>query len=63
MRAGPALRLRPTSKFLLWLSPTVEKFPRSQKFLLELGTWVQRDNGFWALRIKRQDLEALQDAR
>ena len=30
---------------------------------IELGTWVKRDDGLWALRIKRQDLEALQDAR
>ena len=29
---GPALEA--TYQFLLWLVPTVEKFPRSQKFLL-----------------------------
>lgn len=31
-RTGPALEA--TYRFLLWLVPTVEKFPRSQKFLL-----------------------------
>jgi len=29
---------------------------------IELGTWVKRDDGFWALRIKREDREALQGA-
>jgi hypothetical protein len=31
-RTGPALEAH--RQFLLWLVPTVEKFPRSQKFLL-----------------------------
>lgn len=31
-RTGPALEAH--FQFLLWLIPTVEKFPRSQKFLL-----------------------------
>ena len=31
-RTGPALEQ--TYRFLLWLSPTVEKFPRTQKFVL-----------------------------
>ena len=31
-RTGPALEAM--YRFLLWLVPTVEKFPRSQKFLL-----------------------------
>lgn len=31
-RTGPALEAH--QQFLLWLIPTVEKFPRSQKFLL-----------------------------
>ncbi len=31
-RTGPALEA--TFRFLLWLVPAVEKFPRSQKFLL-----------------------------
>ena len=31
-RTGPALE--GMQRFLLWLIPTVEKFPRSQKFLL-----------------------------
>ena len=31
-RTGPALEAH--QKFLLWLVPTVEKFPRAQKFLL-----------------------------
>jgi hypothetical protein len=31
-RTGPALEA--TYRFILWLVPTVEKFPRSQKFLL-----------------------------
>lgn len=31
-RTGPALEAH--YQFLLWLTPTVEKFPRSQKFLL-----------------------------
>ena len=31
-RTGPALEA--TFRFLLWLIPTVEKFPRSQGFLL-----------------------------
>lgn len=31
-RTGPVLEA--TYQFLLWLVPTVEKFPRSQKFLL-----------------------------
>lgn len=31
-RIGPALEAH--QQFLLWLVPTVEKFPRSQKFLL-----------------------------
>lgn len=31
-RTGPALEAH--QQFLLWLVPTVEKFPRSQKFLL-----------------------------
>lgn len=31
-RGGPALEA--CYRFLLWLMPTVEKFPRSQKFLL-----------------------------
>jgi hypothetical protein len=29
---------------------------------VELGQWVKRDDGFWALRIKREDLGALQGA-
>ena len=31
-RTGPALEAM--YRFMLWLVPTVEKFPRSQKFLL-----------------------------
>jgi hypothetical protein len=31
-RTGPALEA--TYRFILWLVPTVERFPRSQKFLL-----------------------------
>ncbi len=31
-RTGPALEAH--QQFLLWLVPTIEKFPRSQKFLL-----------------------------
>ena len=31
-QTGPALEAM--DRFLLWLVPTVEKFPRSQKFLL-----------------------------
>ncbi len=31
-KTGPALEA--LYRFLLWLVPTVEKFPRSQKFLL-----------------------------
>ncbi len=32
-RTGPALEAM--YRFILWLVPTVEKFPRSQKFLLD----------------------------
>lgn len=31
-RTGPAVETH--SQFLMWLIPTVEKFPRTQKFLL-----------------------------
>lgn len=34
---GPALEAM--YQFLLWLVPTLDKFPRSQKFLL--GDWLQ----------------------
>ena len=37
-RTGPALEK--ACQFVLWLVPTVEKFPRSQRFLL--GDRLQR---------------------
>jgi hypothetical protein len=40
-RTGPALEAM--YQFLLWLIPTVDKFPRSQKFVL--GDRIRADAG------------------
>ncbi len=48
--SGPALEA--CHRFLLWLIPTVEKFPRSQKFLL--GDRIQTE----ALRVQDALIEA-----
>ena len=39
-RTGPALEAM--YRFMLWLVPTVEKFPRSQKFLLAIAPSPRR---------------------
>ena len=41
-RTGPALEAM--YRFMLWLVPTVDKFPRSQKCLLDDRVTVPRDS-------------------
>jgi len=54
-KTGPALEA--LYRFLLWLVPTVEKFPRSQKFLL--GDRIQ----VTALDVLERLIEATYDRR
>lgn len=54
-KTGPALEA--LYRFLLWLVPTVEKFPRSQKFLL--GDRIQAT----ALDVLERLIEATYDRR